>query len=92
MILILKLLEHTLSIYLEYICQVLHDIKVPKGASAATARDVLIRKKLNKCTLKIYVCTLLLDRPHPVWYLNNRDPKTSCLPEIEITVFDWAKT
>jgi len=29
---------------LEYICQFLHDIKMPKGASAATARGVLIVK------------------------------------------------
>ena len=30
----------------------LHDIKIPKGASAATVRGVLIVKELNKYTLK----------------------------------------
>ena len=45
--------------------------------------------------LNILVSHLSLDRQHPVWYLNNKDPKTSCLHEIENQIFkkiqlsDW---
>ena len=35
------------------VCLFLHVVKMPKGASAARARCVLIVKKLIKCTLKI---------------------------------------
>jgi len=41
------------SLVIVYIVQFLHDIKMPKGASAVRARSLLIVKKLNKCTLKI---------------------------------------
>jgi len=44
----------------------------------------LIVEKLNKCILKIVVSNLFLTRQHPVWYINSKDPKTSCLHEIEI--------
>jgi len=36
-------------------CLFLHDIKIPKGASAARARGVLVVKKLNKCLYKYSV-------------------------------------
>ena len=52
-------------------CQFLHDIKIPKGKSAARVPGVLIVKKLNKCFLNILASNLFLDRQHPVWYLNN---------------------
>ena len=52
-----------------------------KGAIASRARDVLIVKKLNKCTLIILVSSLFLTRQHPVWYLNNKNLKTTCLHE-----------
>jgi len=52
-------------------CQFLHDIKIPKGASTTRARGVLIVKKLNKCTLKSLVSNLFVDRQHSDWYLKN---------------------
>ena len=36
----------------EYICQFIHDIKMPKDASVARACDVFMEKKLKKCTVK----------------------------------------
>ena len=47
-----------------YICEFIYDIKMPKGASEARARDVLIVKKLNKCTLSILMPNLFPDRQH----------------------------
>ena len=38
----------------EYICQFIHDIKMPKDASVARACDVFMEKKLKKCTVKYF--------------------------------------
>ena len=42
----------------EYICQFLNDIMMPRGTSAARARDVLMVKILNKCIQSILVYNL----------------------------------
>ena len=42
-------------------CQFLHDIKIPSGASETRARGVCTVKKLNKCTVNILVYNLCLD-------------------------------
>ena len=67
------------GIFVSFFC----NIKKPEGTSAARARDVLIGKKLNKCTLSILVANLFLDTLCNIsihWYL-------SCLHEIEIHFF-----
>ena len=56
---------------------------MPKDASAGRAHGVLIVKKLNKCTLRILVPNLFLDRQRIIsihWYLG-------CLHETEIQIF-----
>ena len=44
---------------------------MPKGASAARARGVLIVKKLNKCTLSILVSIFRLDIQTPIYWLSS---------------------
>ena len=65
---------------IEYICQFLHDINIPKGARAARAHCVLIVKKLNKCTLSFLVYNLFLDRQRIV----SIHRYLSCLHEIHV--------
>jgi len=48
----MQTIEVNLVNILEYIYQFFHNIKMPKGASAARARGVLIVKELYKCTQK----------------------------------------
>ena len=57
------------------------------GESAARTRDIFVVKNTVKCTLIIIEYNLYMDKQHPVCYLNNKEPKTSCLHEIEIQIF-----
>mgnify|MGYP000215226485 CR=1 FL=1 len=64
-------------------------IKMPKGASAARTRGLLMVNILNKCILSILVYNLFLDKKRNIsihhnisihWYIG-------CLHEIEIQIF-----
>ena len=64
-------------------------IKMPKGASVASIRGVLMLKILNTCILSILVCTLFLARQRNISIRRNISIHgyIGCLHEIEIIIY-----